>query len=174
MEFFFATALILCFIYLVSSLRGSDEPLVVDYSEFYYYRNLEEKMVESMSINNCSLRGPGFNIKGILEGDLSAVIVPPSVEVTKRWGTKSHQTFIDDQTYAQVSKNLCTSKKFKQFKKGTFKLAKGCKQMFKLVNGVRIKEINRYGSSVCSTIDVTIVYLIPLFRCYTPSRPYSM
>ena len=133
----------------VFGLRNSDEPLVVDY-ESYFYPSLRHKMMESLSINNCSLSGSnGLVLGSPAEGsdfDLTVSLLQPSDTVRNIWGTLTKEKHIDSmKVYTQVSENLCQSKHFKSFKQGTFRRGKGCYDMYQIVKGKRVKMVNRYG-----------------------------
>ena len=160
--------------------------LVPDYNE-YYYATLKDKMNEVMSMNNCTLTTDGGEITGYevpdgshLEPDFSIRIVPPPRSIRKRWGSEDHELFNISTIYMRTTEDLCTSKKYIGFKKGQYKLPKGCADIWKEnPDGRKTKEIIRYGatlhpdhprcnnkasSSVCAIAGEHKVPLAPEFR----------
>ena len=139
---------------LSRALRDSwEDSITPDYSEFYYYRNLEEKMAEVMSINNCSTSGnviTGFESIEQHKSDFVINVMKPPANVTRKWGTEGNELYAVRKIYMKTTSNLCHSKQFKSFKRGVFKLSKGCLDMFHTdkTTGVRTKVIKRYGATL--------------------------
>jgi hypothetical protein len=144
----------LCFFNFSSrALRNIHEDfLIPDYSEFYYYRNLHEKLSETMSINNCSITGDlstAFEPKLGDKADLSIQLINPPSSVTRKWGTESNELHAIPKLFIKVTGNLCTSKAFISYKRGNFKNSKGCLKMYQInSSGARIKVIKRYGATL--------------------------
>ena len=143
-----------------TALGSSDSTLhwVPDYSE-YYYTSLKEKMDEVMSLNNCTLTTHGDEITGYevpdgssIEPDLSVRIMPPPRSVRKRWGSENHELFNISTIYMRTARDLCTAKKFIAFKKGMYKVPKGCANIWKEggKNGgsTKAKQVIRYGATI--------------------------
>lgn len=133
----------------VLGYRDNIHPLVVDYNDAYNYVHLKDKMIESLSINMCTMDGD------VVDGDvtqkpadLHVKVIPPSSQVIKKWGPESYyksQTRI----FAQVSPNLCSSGRFKDLKKGFYKRAKGCYKVYwPDKNGKMVKRFNDYGATL--------------------------
>ena len=128
--------------------------LVPDYTVAYYYRDLKEKFVEVMSVNNCSLISTSGEILGFepLQGhdaDLHVRVVPPSLAVTQRWGTFGHEFYNVSRVTYRTNEILCKSKLFGQFKQGGYKDAKGCGQMMQYDRmGKPFKIIKRRGATL--------------------------
>lgn len=146
-----------CFICLFSfssrALRSSYEDfLIPDYSEFYYYHNLHEKLSETMSINNCSITGDtitAFEPKLGDKADLSIQLINPPSSITRKWGTEGNELHAIPKLFFRVTSNLCTSKAFIFYKRGHFKNSKGCLKMYQInSSGARIKVIKRYGATL--------------------------
>lgn len=137
------------------ALRWEDGsyPLVPEYADNYYYKHLNEKMNESMSINNCSLYGSSILIPhggavSRADSDLSVEIVPPTIDVINRWQDQNNGKF-KMKLFAQGNYQLCSSTDFRGFKKGFFKRSKGCYKM-NVINkkGEKIRRINTYGATL--------------------------
>jgi hypothetical protein len=146
-----------CFLCLFNfssrALRGSYEDfLIPDYSEFYYYRNLHEKLSETMSINNCSVTGDisaAFEPQLGDKADFSIQLINPPTSVTRKWGTERNELYAIPKLFIKVTRNLCTSKAFSFYKRGQFKNSKGCLKMFQInSSGARVKVIKRYGATL--------------------------
>eukprot|EP01039_Chlorochromonas_danica_P005775 gene5775-6360_t len=134
----------------VLSLRDSDYPLVVDYSEHYYYHHLYEKMMESMSVNNCTIGGD-YHYGDGSRPDLTVKVLPPPSQVIQKWSlpathklsSSSHRVF------SHVSENLCTSTRFRDVVRGFYKRAKGCYKVYVVdKHGQRRKRFNDYGATL--------------------------
>ncbi len=136
---------------IISLRDGGEHPLVVDYHEFYDYKHLKYKMQESLSISNCSINGDvvdGVSTFSLTRADLTVKVVPPSKEVLSKWGPKSYWKS-KTRIFAHVSPNLCSSKRFKELKKGIYKRAKGCYKVFiEDAKGNRVKRFNDYGATL--------------------------
>mmetsp|Transcript_4078 Transcript_4078/g.4208 ORF Transcript_4078/g.4208 Transcript_4078/m.4208 type:complete len:524 (-) Transcript_4078:169-1740(-) len=143
---------IICYVSdgLRNPLLPTDE-FVPDYSEFYYYRNLYDKMEESLSVNNCSTSGDstGFEPNDGRTADFDIRVIPPSKAVIKRWGTEGYEKHNISRLFIRTSPNLCEAKSFLEFKRGGILYAKGCVKMV-TINKLdqRIKFINRYASTL--------------------------
>ena len=138
---------------LSEALRDSwEDALTPDYSEFYYYRNLEEKMSEVMSINNCSTSGvyTGFEALPTARPDFAITVIKPPPLVGRKWGSEGNEYHDYAKIYIKTTLNLCHSKSYISYKKGGFKHSKGCLDMFKTdkMTGVRTKVIKRYGATL--------------------------
>lgn len=150
----FALFCFLCLFNLSSrALRSSYEDfLIPDYSEFYYYHNLYEKLSETMSINNCSITGDvnnAFEPKFGHKADLSIQLINPPSSITRKWGTERNELHAIPKLFIKVTSNLCTSKAFISYKRGLFKNSKGCLRMYQInSSGARIKVIKRYGATL--------------------------
>ena len=89
-------------------------------------------MIESMSLNNCSLKSGPFEItsKGVVdrdEFDLSTEVIYPTNRIQKTWGSAGKEKGIDDtKIYLQVSPSLCSSRAWSRYKIGEFKTLRGC------------------------------------------------
>ena len=148
------------------------DPYVPDWAEHYYYKSTEEKMMESLSVSNCTVRSnafvpeAGYGPEDGHEPDLFVKVIPPPMTVQLRWkaimeaqrnssskplsatatsalGVKAYRQFI------QITNDLCRSELFSKFKAGHYARAKGC---FKSVRyddkGNRIKLVNPYGATL--------------------------
>lgn len=131
--------------------------LIPDYSEFYYYRFIEEKMIESMSVNNCTLHGAPLLARHemtshILREPNSADIfvqeIKPPKFVTDLWGSDGRKVLERGDIYVGISPNLCNSKSFLGIKKGHYRRAKGCWSMIDTKNGTSFKKYNDYGATL--------------------------
>lgn len=137
---------------LVQALRdGGEHPLVVDYSEHYYYKSIRAKMIESLSVNNCSVGGDVKygNIMG-KDGpaDLTVKVIPPPQLVRDKWSMKNEYR-AKNRIFAHVSDNLCASSRYKDVVKGFYKRAKGCYKVYaEDKNGQRYKRFNDYGATL--------------------------
>jgi len=133
-----------------------EHALVPDYSTEYYYTRLVDKMSESMSINNCSLRGAGSILlygKSESDADLTVKVIPPPQMVTDKYGTEGREKFRIKRVFFRTSSSLCKHLQFIDFKKGLYKRAKGCIKMIeekKNSNGglFQKKIINTYGATL--------------------------
>lgn len=135
---------------IVLALHDGEHPLVVDYSEHYYYLSLKEKMTESLSINNCSLGGDLIAGKYQDNGefDLKVKMIPPPKHVLDKWGP-SNTIRSNQKLFTQVSDNLCSSRNFKDAIKGFYKRAKGCYKVYAVdKQGRRYKRFNDYGATL--------------------------
>ena len=122
------------------------DEFVPDYSEFYYYHNLNQKMGEALSINNCTTSGDltGFEPKDGNDADFKIVIVPPSKATMKRWNVMSRSTNNVTKLYVRTTPNLCEDADFIELQKGRNLNFKGCLKMYKKdKKGARRKVINR-------------------------------
>jgi hypothetical protein len=129
------------------------DPFVVDYSE-YYYRDLRSKLTESMSVNNCSIHGHGISItrpedaeEQVRDFDFSVELVHPTDTVKKSRGALGKEKGLDEtKLFLQVSLSLCKSKLWSKFKKGElFKGSRGCADRYSIVDGKKVKVINKRG-----------------------------
>jgi hypothetical protein len=135
----------------IRSSRFTGDELVPDYSEFYYYHNLNEKLGETLSVNNCTTSGDhtGFEPTNGKSADFDITIIRPSTAVTNRWGTQGREIFNMSKIYSRTTPNLCGSPAFLDFKRGSILYTKGCLKMFRYdVLGRRVKVINRYGATL--------------------------
>ena len=141
------------YVLLSKALRDNwEDALIPDYNEFYYYNNLEEKMAEVMSINNCTTSGhtlTGFESEQGRDADISIEIVKPPSSVLRKWGVEGNELHMIHQLYLKTTANLCSSKPYISYKKGVFKLSKGCLDMYHndKVTGERVKAVKRYGAT---------------------------
>lgn len=133
---------------VIYSLKDGIHPLVVDYDEYYYYKSLKNKMIESLSISNCTIDGDVKigNIKN-KRADLTVKSISPSKALLEKWNednpSRPHRLF------AQVSANLCTAKKFNEIVKGHYKRAKGCYKVYAVdKHGFKKKRFNDYGATL--------------------------
>ena len=124
-------------------------PLVVDYSPYYYYPNLKNKMKESMSVNNCTIAGASLGIDYGQSADLSVRVISPPQYVVKKW-TPDVEKLLKHRIFTQVSNNLCSSKVFQGVvRKGFFKRAKGCYKVYgETLIGRKYKRFNDYGATL--------------------------
>lgn len=154
------TALVLLHPWLITtvhSLHDGEHPLVVDYDEHYYYKSVRDKMAESLSVNNCSIDSitieTNYNSYSNYDKtkqfqDLSITVVKPPITVLEKWGDNNKKR-LKSRIFTQVSSNLCSSKRFKEVKKGIFKRAKGCYKVYAIdKNGIRKKRFNDYGATL--------------------------
>jgi len=154
------------------SLRDHDGllPLVVDFSEHYYYLSLTEKMNEAMSVNNCSMGGD-VTIAGSASSsssspsfDFRVQVITPASDVLEKWSTMRFNDGVavdrarnENQTigaaagaagglrqFIQVAPSLCKSEAFIGYKQGHFRRSKGCVAMIQ--NGLKI--VNTYGATL--------------------------
>ena len=147
---------VLCHILVCEGLRGqglerAGDEFVPDYSEFYYYRDIQEKVVEIMSINNCTAHGDskGFEPQNGARADFEIKIVPPADAILRRWGTEGNEFHNVSRIFARTTLNLCTAKSFISFKRGGTVFAKGCLKMYKNNSeGVRVKVVDRYAATL--------------------------
>lgn len=112
-KFRFIVVVMVLGLFLAQALRNSDEPLVVDYAERYIYRDIKEKFEESLSINNCSLVGPGVAISDPRltseqtpsreDANLVVDVIVPSRELRAEWGSVHREKNIEKtKVYMQV------------------------------------------------------------------------
>jgi hypothetical protein len=129
---------------------------VPDYQP-YYYDSLKQKLDEVMSINNCTLltQGGTGEVTGyeVPEGsrlgpDITVRVVPPPRTVRKRWGSENHELFNVSTLYMRTTGDLCTTKKYLAFKKGMYKLPKGCMDLYAEERGQQRKQVIRYGATL--------------------------
>lgn len=138
--------LLLCYCLLIVSLRdNNDMPLVVDYSEKYYYDNLYDKMKESLSINNCTLSGL-YGESSIKDKDLYVEVLTPPNAVISKW-TNNPEFSRKRKSFYRTSEDLCSSKQFKDFHKGYYKKSKGCEAIYTVdpKTGERNKTLIKWG-----------------------------
>ena len=96
---------LVCQYQLAQSLRDrNDYPLVVDYSEHYNYHSLHEKMVESMSVNNCTLGGD-YVYGESSQPDLMVKVIPPPKAVLAKW-TQQQEGKAKTRIFTHLSHNL--------------------------------------------------------------------
>lgn len=136
----------------VLSLRdGGLHPLVVDYSENYYYKSIRDKMVETMSINNCSVGGDvTYGIAKAMNKlpELTVKVIPPPQIVRDKWSAENDHR-MKHRIFAHVSENLCGAPRFKDLVKGFYKRAKGCYKVYAVdKNGQKYKRMNDYGATL--------------------------
>ena len=131
---------------LILSLRdNNDMPLVVDYTDKFYYDNLYDKMMESLSINNCTLSGL-YGEHSKEEKDLYVEMINPSSNVISKW-VNNPEFSRKRNAYYRTSEELCNHKQFKDFRKGYYKKSKGCDDMYTIdpKTGERNKTIIKWG-----------------------------
>ena len=136
----------------VTALRDHNGmyPLIPDYSEFYYYKNIRQKMLESMSINNCSIGGDvKYGTRSDDFPDLFVKVIRPPKLVVEKWGD-INEGRLKQRIFAHVSENLCGSLRFKELVKGNYKRAKGCYKVYgpDKKTGKIVKRINDYGATL--------------------------
>ena len=128
-------------------------PLVVDYNENYYYKTLREKMIESLSISNCSMNGDVMLYQDqssttSVGAELTVRVIKPPQLVVQKWGADSRLKQ-SKRIFALVSDSVCRSKKFSNVLKGVYKRAKGCYAVYaKDKQGLRYKRFNDYGATL--------------------------
>ena len=135
---------------LQERIKVGDE-FVPNYSEFYNYHNVSDKMQETLSISDCTIydHDSMYNSRAIADSDLQIRVVPPTTSVIKRWGTERHEIFNVQKIYMRTTENLCSSKPYIKYKRGGVLYAKGCLKMFKTdPSGKRVKVINRYAATL--------------------------
>jgi Glycosyltransferase 61 len=148
---------VLCHFLICDGLRGQElekvgDEFVPDYSEFYYYREIQEKVVEIMSINNCTAHGDsrGYEPQSGARADIEIKIVPPAGAILQRWGTEGNEFHNVSRIFARTTSNLCSAKAFMSFQRGGTLYAKGCLKMYKTgaKGGERVKAIDRYAATL--------------------------
>lgn len=148
--------------------QGRD-PHIPDYSPHYYYTSIKEKMLESLSVSNCTILSSDFAPDGPYrpregsEPDVYVTVVPPRPAVRRRWeaiiasqtqhkneSASMHRS--DKRTFRQfiqVTQNLCESKLFSTFKAGHYARSKGCIKMVQYdANRQPFKIVNPYGATL--------------------------
>ena len=153
--------LILLFLFGTQELFGlrngkerAGDNIVPDYDDNYYYINTRDKMIESLSVSNCTmanldLRDEAYGDNSDKFSELQLVIVPPPIGVQAKWGTIGFEKYRNPNIYFRVSENLCSDKLFEDFTKGKFKRSKGCLKMsVPDGNGILRKRINRYAATL--------------------------
>jgi len=107
--------------------KWSGDPEVIDYRS-YYYKSIREKMSESLSANNCTIAGAALGFKyGDETADLQIKERHPSKELVNMWdinlklNSKSAQ-----KVFYHTNRVLCSTDRYRDFKKGFYKRAKGC------------------------------------------------
>ena len=153
MIFFLAFFIIFCSANgLRAEFRKKDgDELIPDYSEFYYYHNLHEKMGETLSISNCTSSGDftGFEPEEGGVADFQIRVIPPSKALIERWGSEGSERHNVSKIYVRTNPILCASRPFIKYKKGGILFAKGCLKMYQYnKDGEREKVINRYGATL--------------------------
>ena len=116
--------------------RNGDN-IVPDYDDNYYYIHTRDKMIESLSVSNCTMDSLdlrdevlGANADSMKKkSDLELVIVPPPIGVQVKWGSIGFEKYRNQRIYFRVSNNLCSDKLFDDFAQGKFKRSKGCWKM---------------------------------------------
>ena len=128
--------------------------MVPDYNVEYYYRSLQEKFEEVMSVNNCSVSATtgeklGFEPLPGQHPDLEVRVVTPPEAITRRWGTVGKELYNSTKATFRTNENLCKSKPFYSFTHGGYKDAKGCGQMIQNDKaGKSFKIIKRRGATL--------------------------
>jgi hypothetical protein len=139
---------ILPFLYLCFALR--DHPklrFVPDYDEHYMYKHLKDKIVESMSVNNCSVKGD-ITYGNPKEEGIIVTELKPSQRVLDKW-LPQNQLKSSFRIFTQVNSDLCQNKKYQDILKGFIKRSKGCYQKnIQLKDGTTKKRINSYGATL--------------------------
>jgi hypothetical protein len=132
----------------IKALRDDKNPFVVDYHEHYYYKNLQLKMQESMSVNNCSISGALHSANFDENADISVRIILPHKDVIEKWGPSSfHKT--QSRIFAQVNDYTCSSKRYNDIKTGNYRRSKGCYKVYATdKNGEKKKRMNAYGATL--------------------------
>jgi hypothetical protein len=122
-------------------------PLVVDYHEHYNYKHLKDKIVESMSVNNCSVHGDV--VYGAKNTEYVTVKeVPPPKNVLQKW-VQQNKHLSNFRIFAHVSSNMCKAPPFRDAAKGFYKRAKGCYKVYMPdKNGITRKRFNDYGATL--------------------------
>lgn len=158
MKIFSFISLFLLVFHLSESLRQGiqfkNDEFVPDYNDKYYYLDIKDKMIESMSTNNCTLFGGKLPVSSTIGGtdnrknaDLIVKVMPPkSRKFLDKW-----QNNREISVYAKANSNLCNCKHYnKNFKTGAFRASKGCFQMLidDPTTGQKIKRVNRYGATL--------------------------
>ena len=143
---------------LIYALRNNEGtyPLVVDYHEQYYYKDLREKMLESLSISNCTMDGDvSIYNSNHLSSDLNIKIIHPPLKVIEKWNDE-HKLKQFTRIFASISDNLCRAKKYINIAKGYYKRAKGCYKVYIIdKNGMKQKRFNDYGNN---NIILTMIF----------------
>ena len=132
----------------VLALHDGVHPLVVDYDEFYYYKSLKSKMVESLSISNCTMNGDvHIGRKKHQSADIVARIIPPTKSLREKWS--ANNTARPHRIFAQISNNLCSASRYNAIVKGQYKRAKGCYKVYATdKKGLKKKRFNDYGATL--------------------------
>ena len=145
--------------------QGRD-PYIPDYAEHYYYTSIGEKMMESLSVNNCTISSNGFVPDGGYspeegnEPDLFVKVIPPKMTLQLYYKaimdaqrpnatrSKSLSRLPGDvrayRQFVQITNDLCRSDLWKKFKLGHYARAKGCLKMVR--DGVKL--VNPYGATL--------------------------
>ena len=120
--------------------QQNQKPYVPAYSP-YYYNEITEKLIESLSISKCYIAplhrhaadSIGYNEKaGVLshrssqKADLRYEVKPPLKMVTQKWGTELKEVHRKERAYYQGNSDLCVSKQWKKLVSGEYRRAKGC------------------------------------------------
>lgn len=130
------------------SLRNNEDismQLVVDYTDKYYYDNINDKMIESLSVNNCTLSGL-HGEHNIGDKDLYVEIIKPSNNIINKW-LNNPEFSRKRNTFYRTSEELCNHKQFKDFYKGFYKKAKGCEDVYVIdpMTGRKNKTVIQWG-----------------------------
>jgi capsule polysaccharide modification protein KpsS len=98
----------MCLCAVGAGIRGGigDDYLVPDYNERYYYTSLADKIIESMSINNCTLSGAvaAFPPKFGGAADIDVQVVSPPATVLQRWGAQDDEKHQLEKVFLRTSK----------------------------------------------------------------------
>lgn len=136
-----AQTLLLLLLCLSGSLEGlrdypdqGRDPHIPDYAPHYYYTSLKEKMMESLSVSNCTILSRDFTPDGHYsppegsDADIFVTVVPPRPTVRRRWEaiiasqtqssnhSLSHGANKSFRQFVQITQNLCQSELFSRFK----------------------------------------------------------
>lgn len=96
--------------------------------------------------------------------DFHVKVISPPKDVIAKWDTNSHYKK-NTRIFTQVSNNLCASRNFRDLRKGFYKRAKGCYQVYAVqkTTGKKRKRFNDYGATMhpehvrCDNIKATSV-----------------
>ena len=149
-------------IYALTGIDGIKH-LTPDYANTYNYRYIEEKMLESMSVNNCTIYGPKRFLSSIYtksiyaEKDVADLIVEevrPPPYVFDVWGKDGKEKIRALKLFIGMNENLTLTKHFRGFIKNHYKRSKGClNQVLSIYNRTTGKTkveklFNDYGATL--------------------------
>jgi hypothetical protein len=135
------------FLYLCFALRDNPKlPFVPDYNEQYMYKSLKDKIIETMSVNNCSVEGD-FTYGNPQAEAITVTELKPLQRVLDKW-LPQNQLKSSFRIFTQVNSDLCQNKKYQDILKGLINRSKGCQMYIALKDGTKKKRLTTYGATL--------------------------